>query len=123
MIQRNLFDAVATDKKVGEDLLDIIEKSVHRIGLKEFAYLINKEPSHVRDALSGNGKYFAAQWVATLLNRDGHFVTDYIGYLHDLCGFEPAKSRKELTADEKIQIYERVIADHRLGSIFADALK
>lgn len=123
MKQNSLFDAVATDKKIGEDLLDLIERSVHRIGLKEFAYLIAKEPSHVRDALSGNGKYFAAQWVSTLLNRDPHFVSDYIGYLHDLCGMEPPVHRKELTPEEKLKRYEMVIADHRLGAIFSEALK
>lgn len=121
MHQKNLFDAIASDKLQADKFLEIIEQSVHRIGLKEFAYLINKEPSQIRDALSGNGKYFSATWIITLLNRDPRFATDFINYQCDIAGKEHAPDKKRITAEEKLSKYEKIIASHRLQGLFEGA--
>jgi hypothetical protein len=119
MHQKSLFDAVAIDKLQGEKLLEIIEQSVHRIGLKEFSYLINKEPSQVRDALSSNGKYFSVTWIITLLNRDPRFATDFINFQCDISDKEHVQDKKKISADEKLKGYERIISTHRLQDLFA----
>jgi hypothetical protein len=123
MIQRSLFDALQTDKNQSEKLMEIVEQSVHRIGLKEFSFLISKEGSHVRDAISGNGKHFSSTWLITLLNRDNRFASEFINYLCDLTGKEHPKERKQLPPEEKLKRYAAIIEKHKLQDLFMEASK
>ena len=118
MLQTELFKAFETETELGKQVLDIIEKSVHRIGLKEFAFLIQKEPAQIRDALNGNGKYFSITWIPAILRRDPQGATELINALCDMSGKEHPGAARPKTAEEKLKEYEDVINRHGLQPLF-----
>ena len=120
MQQDDLFEALEIDAKVGDKSLEIIEKSVHsdRVGLKNFAFLIKRDPQQIRDALNSNGKHFSVKWVPILIRRDPEFATAYINFLCDLAGKEHPGDRKALTPEEELAQIKETIQKHGLQTLF-----
>lgn len=96
-MQIELFKAFETETEYGKRLLELIEASVHRIGIKEFAFLVQREPAQIRDALNGNGKYFSVTWLPVLIRRDSQFATNFINFLCDIAGKIHPEDRQEMT--------------------------
>jgi hypothetical protein len=118
MKQEELFRAVETDKQTGDDLLAIVEQGVHRIGLKEFGFLIQKEASQLRDAFNHNGKYFSVTWLVTFIRNDPQGATEFINYCCELAGKNIPEDRREMTVEEELEFYKRRIREHGLQPLF-----
>jgi hypothetical protein len=118
MKQQELFRAAETDKQTGDNLLSVIEQGVHRIGLKEFAFIIQKEPSQLRDAFNQNGKYFSVTWLATFFRSDPQGATEFINYCCQLAGKEIPEDAREMSPEEELDFYKRKIREHGLEPIF-----
>jgi hypothetical protein len=118
MKQEELFRAFETDRQVGDNILAVIEQGVHRIGLKEFAYMIQKEPSQLRDAFNHNGKYFSVTWLATFIRKEPEGATALINYLCDLAGKTIPEDKREMTPEEELDYYKQKISEHGLHMLF-----
>lgn len=117
-MQPELFSALETEQDLGKKLLEIVEKAVYRVGLKEFAFIIQKESSQLRDAFSGNGKYFSITWLASVIRRDPQGAAEFINALCDIAQKEYPQDKPELTPEEELKILKQKIKEHGLEPLF-----
>jgi hypothetical protein len=118
MKQEELFRAFETDKQLGDELLAIVETGVHRIGLKDFAFMINKESSQLRDAFNQNGKYYSITWLPTFIRKDPQGATEFINACCRLAGKKFPEDDKDMTPEEELAFLKQKISEHGLQSLF-----
>lgn len=119
-MQGELFKAFEQESEIGDEILAIIERSVHRIGLKEFAFLLNISPNQIRDALNNNGKHFSVKWQAVILRRDPIGAQELINYLCDksIPTLKHPDEAVQLSPEEILQHHNEVINRHGLQQLF-----
>jgi len=108
-----------------------LEKRLKAVALsiprEAFALVNDKSYSYVSEILNTNSeegqKPYQVKLIPSLTTENpDKFTEEVINWLCDLCGREHPEKRKEMTPEEELRLLKRKIREHKLESIFEEAV-